>query len=145
MFKILSLTALGTLTALTALAASVSGNWTGAGTMNMTGAPAMPCDNVTLDLADSGSRLEIRQYKFSCSGEEENISPMSFDLRNGSYFIGNDKVGERQGDRITLTMVDSQNHITMSNVFDVAGGKLQLAYKMSGPGFEESMNTTLHQ
>lgn len=125
--------------------AGVTGNWTGAGTMQMTGMPAMSCERVTLDLTDTGSTLEIRQYSFDCSGTHQEISPMTLELRGGSYYAGNQKVGERQGDKVTITFVDPQSHATITNVFEPSGNALKLRYEMSANGFDEKISADLHQ
>jgi hypothetical protein len=68
---------------------------------------------------------------------------MKLDLRGGSYYVGNQKMGERNGDKISLVFLDPPNHATITTVFEPAGNSLKVHYNLQANGFEETLNATL--
>ena len=139
--------ALIALATFTALAASVSafaalgGNWNGTGTLNVSGMPAMACQEVHLNLAETATSLDVQQFTYKCSGMDAEVQPQRFDLRDGHYYLGRKIVGEVHGNVSDLNLVDPNGQGTLTLHFERQGNNLALRSTTSAQGL---LTATLH-
>ena len=88
--------------------ANLPGRWSGKGKLvGDNGAYKQDCQSIGLEMSQSSSVFSIDAGHFKCGDVSSTWEPLDLDVRGGSLYLGDEKIGTLRSNRVSFVLQDS--------------------------------------